>query len=175
MVVSVANGETTHIFLDGATISNENGIAISNTNKKSDLIVTLVANSENTVSNAGDDANAIHIKGNLYINGTGILSVESASKSAIKVSKSVVIVDATVVVASQNHGISARNVEAQNATITVNSAVKDGINAECDDDTVEFPANYTEGCVIFKNVAYSASVQVTVYRPIRSSISTAAA
>lgn len=159
VVVNVANGETTHLFLDGAVISNQNGIALSNANKKSDLIVTLVAGSENTVSNAGDDANAIHVKGNLYINGTGSLSVTSESKNAIKVSKSLVIVDAQITVESQNHGIAARSVEAQNATITVNGAVKDGVNAECDDDTTEFPERYSEGYVIFKNVNYTANVQ----------------
>ncbi len=158
VVVNVANGETTHLFLDGAVISNQNGIALSNVNKKSDLIVTLVSGSENTVSNAGDDANAIHVKGNLYINGTGSLSVTSESKNAIKVSKSLVIVDAQITVESQNHGIAARSVEAQNATITVNGAVKDGVNAECDDAT-EFPEGYSEGYVIFKNVNYTASVQ----------------
>lgn len=159
VVVSVANGETTHLYLDGAVISNQNGIALSNANKKSELIVTLVAGSQNTVSNAGDDANAIHVKGNLYINGTGSLSVTSESKNAIKVSKSLILVDAQITVESQNHGISARSVEAQNATITVNGAVKDGVNAECDDDTTEFPEGYTEGYVIFKSVNYTANVQ----------------
>ncbi len=159
MVVNVANGETTHLFLDGAVILNQNGIAISNVNKKSDLIVTLVSGSENTVFNAGDDANAIHVKGNLHINGTGSLSVTSESKNAIKVSKSLVVVDAQITVESQNHGIAVRSVEAQNATITVNGAVKDGVNAECDDDTTEFPEGYSEGYVIFKNVNYTASVQ----------------
>jgi len=158
VVVNVANGETTHLFLDGAVISNQNGIALSNANKKSDLIVTLVANSENTVSNAGDDANAIHVKGKLYINGTGSLSVTSESKNAIKVSKSLVIVDAQITVESQNHGIAARSVEAQNATITVNSAAKDGINAECDDDTTTFPSDYSEGYVALKNVNYTCNV-----------------
>lgn len=37
--------------------------------------------------------------------------------------------------------------------------MKDGVNAECDNDTETFPEGYTEGYVIFKNVKYSASVQ----------------
>mgnify|MGYP005760251481 CR=1 FL=1 len=159
VVVDVADGETTHLFLDGASLSNANGVALSNANKKSDLIVTLVSGSQNTVSNAGDDVNAIHVKGNLKINGTGSLRVTSQSKSAIKVSKALVIVDANVTVEAQSHGFSARSVEAQNATLTVDEAAKDGVNAECDDDTTEFPSGYTEGYVVFKNVDYSANVK----------------
>lgn len=158
IVVSVANNETTHIYLNGATITNTNGIAISNTNKKSSLIITVVDGTTNVVTNAGDDANAIHVKGNLSINGSGTLSVTSASKSAIKVSKSFVVIDATVNIDSANHGIAARSIEAQNATINVTSAAKDGLNAECDDDTTEFPSDYSEGYVKLIDTTYACNV-----------------
>ncbi len=158
IVISVGNKESVHLFLNGANISNSDGIAISNTNKKSSLTITLVEGTENVVSNAGEDVNAIHVKGELSINGSGKLTVTSQSKNAIKVSKGLVIVDATVVIESTNHGISARTVEAQNATITVNGAVKDGINAECDDDTTSFPTDYSEGYVALKNVNYTCNV-----------------
>ena len=158
VVVNVANGETTHLFLDSANISNATGIALSNTNKKSDLVITLISGSQNAVSNGGDDVNAIHIKGNLRINGSGSLSVTSQSKSAIKVSKTLIIVDSNLAVESQNHGISAKSIEIHNTTLTVNGAIKDGINAECDDDTTAFPNDYAEGYVILKNVKYTASV-----------------
>ena len=39
ITVSVGNGETTHIYLNGANITSD-GIAISNINKKSTLIIT---------------------------------------------------------------------------------------------------------------------------------------
>ncbi len=159
ITVSVGNKESVHLFLNGANVSNSNGIAISNTNKKSSLIITLVEGTQNTVSNAGEDVNAIHVKGELSVNGSGKLTVVSQSKNAIKVSKGLLVVDANIVIESANHGVSARFVEAQNASITVNSAAKDGVNAECDDDTTTFPSDYSEGYVALKNVAYSCDVQ----------------
>jgi len=159
ITVSVGNKESVHLFLNGANVSNSNGIAISNTNKKSSLIITLVDGTQNTVSNAGEDVNAIHVKGESSVNGSGKLTVVSQSKNAIKVSKGLFVVDANIVIESANHGVSARFVEAQNATITVNSAAKDGVNAECDDDTTTFPSDYSEGYVALKNVAYSCDVQ----------------
>lgn len=86
ITVSVGNGETVHLFLNDATISGGAGIAISNTNKKSTLIITACENTENEVASAADDVNAIHVKGTLKINGTGTINV-SAKKNGIKVSK----------------------------------------------------------------------------------------
>lgn len=158
IVISVANDETTRIYLNGATISNANGSAISNTNKKSSLTITLVEGTTNVVTNAGDSANAIQVKGNLSVNGSGTLSVESESKNAINVSKAFIIVDATLNVESANHGVSARSIEAQNATINVTGAAKDGLNAECDDSTTEFPSGYTEGYVKLIKTTYTCDV-----------------
>lgn len=158
IVVSVGNGETTRLILNGANVSNSDGIAISNTNKKSTLILTIADGTSNTVENSGDGVNAIHVKGNLEINGNGVLSVTSHSKNAIKVSKNFVAVDANITLDSQNHGISAKSVEIQDALINIIGAVKDGINAECDDDTTAFPDDYSEGYIILKNVVYSCAV-----------------
>lgn len=155
IVISVKNNETTHIFLNNASISNSNGIAISNTNKKSTLLITAISGTSNYVSNSGDDANAISIKGNLKINGLGKISISSESKNAIKVSKSIEIVDVTLEINSNNHGISARSITAENSTIIVTNAKKDGLNAECDDDIVAFPENYSEGFVALSNVNYT--------------------
>lgn len=46
ITVSVDNGETAHLFLNNTTISGGAGIAISNTNKKSTLIITACENTE---------------------------------------------------------------------------------------------------------------------------------
>lgn len=77
ITVSVGNGETVHLFLNDATISGGTGIAISNTNKKSTLIITACENTENEVVSKGDDVNAIHVKGTLKINGTGTIKVSA--------------------------------------------------------------------------------------------------
>ncbi len=157
VVVSVSNGETTHLYLAGATVTSDSGIALSNTNKKSDLVLTAVGGTRNVISNSGD-GNAVHVKGNLSVNGNGSIEVKSESKNAIKVSKSFVAVDVNLTLSAQNHALSARSVEIQNATVTVTAAGKDGINAECDDDTTEFSEDYSEGYVILKDVALTATV-----------------
>ncbi len=155
ITVSVGNGETAHLFLNDATISGGAGIAISNTNIKSTLIITACENTENEVASKGDDANAIHVKGTLKINGTGTIKV-SAKKNGIKVSKGLSIVDSTINLTARNHALSARFIEAENAKINVLSAGKDALNAECDDETQEFTLD--EGYVSLKNSKVFASV-----------------
>lgn len=118
ITVSVGNGETTHLFLNNATISGDAGIAISNTNKKSTLIITACENTENEVASKGDDVNAIHVKGTLKINGTGTIKV-SAKKNGIKVSKGLSIADSTINLTAGNHALSARFIETENAKINV--------------------------------------------------------
>lgn len=155
ITVSVGNDETAHLFLNDATISGDAGIAISNTNKKSTLIITACENTENEVASKGDDANAIHVKGTLKINGTGTIKV-SAKKNGIKVSKGLSIADSTIKLTAGNHALSARFIETENAKINVLSAGKDALNAECDDETQEFTLG--EGYVSLKSSKVFASV-----------------
>lgn len=155
ITVSVGNGETAHLFLNDATISGGAGIAISNTNKNSTLIITACENTENEVASKGDDANAIHVKGTLKINGTGTIKV-SAKKNGIKVSKGLSIADSTINLTAGNHALSARFIETENAKINVLSAGKDALNAECDEETQEFTLD--EGYVSLKNSKVFASV-----------------
>lgn len=155
ITVSVGNDETAHLFLNNATISGGAGIAISNTNKKSTLIITACENTENEVASKGDDVNAIHVKGTLKINGTGTIKV-SAKKNGIKVSKGLSIADSTINLTVGNHALSARFIEAENAKINVLSAGKDALNAECDDETQEFTLD--EGYVSLKSSKVFASV-----------------
>lgn len=155
ITVSVGDGETAHLFLNNATISGGAGIAISNTNKKSTLIITACENTENEVASKGDDVNAIHVKGTLKINGTGTIKV-SAKKNGIKVSKGLSIADSTLNVTAGNHALSARFIEAEKAKINVLSAGKDALNAECDDETQAFTLD--EGYVSLKSSKVFASV-----------------
>ena len=155
ITVSVGNGETVHLFLNNATISGGAGIAISNTNKKSTLIITACENTENEVASKGNDVNAINVKGTLKINGTGTINV-SAKKSGIKVSKGLSIADLTLNLTAGNHALSARFIETENAKINVLSAGKDALNAECDDKTQEFTLD--EGYVSLKSSKVFASV-----------------
>ena len=146
-----------HLILDGATFENTDGIAINaSEKKKADVTVTLKEGTENTVVNGGDDVNAIHVKKTLRINGKGTLNITSSGKSALKASGEIQIVDATLNLSAVNHAVTAASVIAQNCTINVSAAGKDGINAECDEAT-EFALD--DGYVALKNVNYSCDVQ----------------
>lgn len=144
-----------HIILNGASISNSDGVAIA-TAKNTTMIITLAEGTTNTVENSGDDVNAIHVKGSLSINGSGTLEVVSNSKSGIKASGALQIVDAALVVSAANHAITALSVTAENCTINVSAAGKDGINAECDDETTAYTTE--EGFVSLKNVDFACNV-----------------
>ena len=159
--IKIANKQKPHLVFDGVTINTGNGIAIDGTAKKTELTITLVEGSFNTVTNDGADGdgeavNAIHIKGDLLaINGKGTLTVISKSKSAIKASKAIKIVDATLNLTAENHAVTGASVSAENCTVTVHSAGKDGINAECDEAT-QFRTS--DGFVALNNVNYACSV-----------------
>ncbi|MCM1290282.1 MAG: carbohydrate-binding domain-containing protein [Corallococcus sp.] len=143
-------------ILNGATIGNDNGVAIDGTSvKKLSVTLTAVQGTENTIENSGDGFNAVHIKGALTVNGRGSLSVNSNGKSALKASKNIEIVDVNMSLFAVNHGIAGANVAASNCTINVTSAGKDGINAECDDVT-EYVSN--DGYVYLDNVDYNCVV-----------------
>ncbi len=141
-----------HLIFDGATIESADGIALNGADhKKAEVVLTL--NGENSILSSAEGENAVHIKGSLSMNGNGSLSVTSAGKNAIKVSKEFEIVDCTLLLTASNHAISALSVSASNCEINVLSAGKDGINAECDDETTAFTTE--EGYVYLKDVDYS--------------------
>ena len=158
--IDIAKELTVHIILDGATITAENDIAVE-AGKDGSLTVTLVEGTANTVTNSGvdknsDTLNAIHAKGEfLAINGKGTLNVISNSKSAIKAKNKLLIVDATLNLTAESHGLTGASVSAENCAVNVISAGKDGINAECDGAT-EFRTS--DGFVALKNVNYTCSV-----------------
>ncbi len=138
-----------HLIFDGAEITSS-GIALDGSgHKKAEVVLTLLG--ENSVASA-EGENAVHIKGTLSLNGSGSLSV-TGGKNAIKVSKELAIVDCSLSLTAENHGISALSVSASDCKIDVLSAGKDGINAECDDGTTTFTT--AEGYVYLKDVDYA--------------------
>ena len=152
------NDLTLHFIFDGATVAKSDGVAIDGTDsKKTKLVITLKEGTTNTVTNGGDDVNAIHVKGTLSFNGKGTLNVTSESKSAVKCSKAIQIVDATLNLKAANHAITGSSVAASNCKIAVTSAGKDGINAECDDYT-EQESFTDDGFVCLTDVNYVCNV-----------------
>lgn len=148
-----------HFIFKNAHFSNDNGVAIDCQDKKvASLVITLADGTENSVTNGGDDVNAIHVKGGaLSINGKGALNVVSNSKSAIKCGKKIQIVDSTLNLQAANHAVTGSAIIAANCTINVTSAGKDGVNAECDDYTQQ--EKFTDdGFVSLTNVNYTCNV-----------------
>ena len=160
--VSAKKGSEVHLFLNNANINCESGKALYSDNNIT-TIITVVAGTTNTIRNAGDDVNAVHFKGNLSINGTGKLSITSDSKSAIKASGTLQIVDSDITVKSASHGLTAQSVSAKNCKITVTSSGKDGIQAESSDYKTKDESGNTvyaytmsDGYVFLENVVYNA-------------------
>lgn len=154
--VSIAKGLTVALFLNGAEIISDDGEALFS-DKNCDVTLTLIG--ENKIESEGD--NAVHIKGNLSINGDGTLSATSGTKSAIKASKSLKIAGAALVLSGGAHGAEAEDIAAYSASITVSSAAKDGLHAECDydgEDASSCVFTTEKGFISLKDVTYACDV-----------------
>ncbi len=151
--ITAPKNASIHLVLKDAHISCNNGKAIANQNK-CNIIITVLGN--NTIENDGDDVNAVHLKGNVGINGNGTLNIISHSKSAIKVSKNISIVDTTIYIESANHGITAETIAMKNVSINIASASKDGLHAECDYDEPDS----VEDCIFDLTIGYVSLVNV---------------
>lgn len=145
-----------NLYLQNATLTNLDGKALSS--KKTQLCLTLIG--DNKISNEGDDVNAVHIKGNMVINGNGSLTVNGGSKSGIKVSKTLTIVDATLNVSAQNHGVTAETIVANSAKINVTKAGKDGLHAECDYEYDKKEGIDLDACVYTKEAGFVSLIDV---------------
>lgn len=136
--ITAPKGSEVYVFLDGASVSSSEGIAFGSS-KQIALHVVLLNDSVNSIVNDYEDANAFHVKGNVYISGSGTLDIESKQKNGLKVSKDLYVYEGvTLNVEGYNHAIAARSISANGATISVKTQTKDGIQLECDSDVTEF-------------------------------------
>lgn len=163
IAITASKGSTIHLFLNNANISSTTGSAIVKSDKSINLIITVLDDTTNTISTTKEGSNALHAKGTLLINGGGTLSISSASSesSAIKVSKTCTIVDATINLSSSKHGISAETILSEGATINITSATKDGLHSECDYDNSDgeiYNFSFTTGYVYLKDTTYTCFV-----------------
>lgn len=156
--VTIDKKVTAHLFFENVTLNCDDGKAFSS--KKSEITLTLIG--ENKITNGSD--NAVHIKGNLTINGEGSLTVDSQGKNGIKVSQKLTVIDATLNVSAVSHAITAETIVANGAKINVTSAGKDGLHAECDydyDEGIDLTTcvfTTETGFVSLTNVEYSCDV-----------------
>ena len=137
--ITVAKNKVVYLFLDGVSVSNDEGIALASENKIT-LYIILLNGSQNTFVNNAEDKNAIHIKGDVHILGNGTLNIESKTNNGLKASKDLYVSgeELTLNVTGVNHAITARSITASDAKINVVSKGKDGIQLEVDNDVTEF-------------------------------------
>lgn len=150
--ITAGKSDVVYLFFDGVSISSSEGIALSN--GKAELYIILLNGSSNSISNDFLDTNALHSKGKTHIQGSGSLSITSAQKTALKTSKDLFISDISLTVNGAAHGIAAQTLTCDGATINA-TAVKDGIQTECDSATQSFVS--TEGFVKMINTKYTSS------------------
>ena len=160
----VKKGSEIHLFLNGATISSASASAIAKSANKIALYITAVNGTENFVTSTTDGANALQVKGDLYINGAGTLNITAsgADASAVKASKACYIADAVVNLSSKKHGVSAETIAVVGATINVKEAAKDGLHAECDFDNKKgetYDFTLESGFVSLQNVSYACKTE----------------
>jgi len=172
LMITAKKGTELYVYLDGVTITSTKGIAFGS-EKQITLHLILMNNSVNTISNdyvVSDtltDQNAFHVKGDVNISGSGTLNVTSSVKSALKVSKNLVVCEGVTINATgANHAITSQSFASQGATLNLNSKDKDGINTECDGELSTFSTE--QGYVYLDNTnvtidSYGDGIQAATY------------
>ncbi len=166
ITIDVNKGDTVHLYLNNANIYGNSSSAIIKSDKAINLIITVIENTTNNISSSTASCNALHVKGNLSINGIGSLNIiaSETDASGIKVSKTCTIVDSTISITSTKHGISAESIIAQDANISITGSTtesKDGLHSECDFDNKKgttYEYTLDSGYVVLKNTNYTCQV-----------------
>lgn len=158
--ITITAEKDVHIYLNGATITNEDKKALTiekgDTEDEVSIIITVVDGTTNEISNT-ESKNAFDSGIPVFINGSGTLNVSSTGNNAIKVDNALKVVDATVNVAnSAKNAISAYSFAAKDCTINIAAAANDGIHAEMDDAITAWTIE--SGYVVLFNVNYTANV-----------------
>lgn len=160
----LAKNDEVHLILDSATVLSSTEPAIAKSSKKIKLCITLKDGTNNSVYTEHDGSNAIHVKGDLYINGNGSLNITSAGadSSTVKTSGECIIVNASLTLSSTKHGISAETIAIEDSTVNITTAAKDGLHAELDYDNSDNDTSYAftlnDGFVYLKNTNYTCNV-----------------
>lgn len=144
-----------HLYLDNATLTNSAGKAISA--KSSDLTTKLTITTL-SASSISATKNAIDVLSDVVFNGSGLLSITSTGKSAIKTEKTAYVVNASLLLKAEGdedgHGISAETIYGVSSTINVPDAGKDGLHAEIADAGLTTYVN-SAGFVYLKDVIFT--------------------
>ena len=138
--VSLNTEGTVWLLLDGVSVHNEKGAALTSTGCKK-LILTLAEGSVNALTQGegtpdGEDNDAaIYVRDDLTINGSGALTVESAYLDGINCRDSLRIVDGQITVNAVDDGIVGKDeVSIGGGVIAVTAKEGDGIKSTNSED-----------------------------------------
>lgn len=162
--ISLSTEGTVWLLLDGVSVHNENGAALTSTGCKK-LILTLAEGSENTFTQGADtptgddDGAAIYVRDDLTINGSGSLTVESACLDGINCRDSLRIVDGQITVNAMDDGIVGKDeVSIGGGSIAITAMEGDGIKSTNSEDGERGFVAITDGSVSITTGGGSASV-----------------
>ncbi len=141
------------LYLDGATFTAKSKAITVEDEFTESVTIVLLNNSSNTIT---AKKNAVDVTCDLYVVGSGTLSITSTGKSCLKSEKGIYLKDITLNLTASGdgdgHGISGSKVLAKDATIQVNDSGKDGIHSEMEDSVTAFTKE--DGYVVFEDVKY---------------------
>ncbi len=141
------------LYLDGATFTAKSKAITVEDEFTESVTIVLLNNSSNTIT---AKKNAVDVTCDLYVVGSGTLSITSTGKSCLKSEKGIYLKDITLNLTASGdgdgHGISGSKVLAKGATIQVNDSGKDGIHSEMEDSVTAFTKE--DGYVVFEDVKY---------------------
>lgn len=141
ILVEVDDTEKVQLILDGVTIHSPTSAAIY-VRQADKVFLTTAPGSENTLSNGGEftaiDDNsidaAIFSKGDLTLNGSGLLTVDCPAGHGVVSKDDLAITSGTYAITAASHGLSGKDsVRVSGGTFTI-TADKDGIHSEHADD-----------------------------------------
>ena len=142
------------LYLDGATFTAKSKAITVEDEFTESVPIVLLNDSANTFT---AKKNAVDVTCDLYVVGSGTLSITSTGKSCLKSEKGIYLKDITLNLTASGdgdgHGISGSKVLAKGAAITVNDSGKDGIHAEMEDSVTAFTKE--DGYVVFEDVKYT--------------------
>ena len=128
------------VSLNGVTLTNPDGAAINITNKKR-IQISAKKNTENTLTDGsnGSQKGCIYSKGQIQLQGNGVLNVYGNTKHAIKSGDYISVKNLTLnIYSAAGDGISCNKYfQMKSGTVTISGVGDDGIQAdlESDDET----------------------------------------
>lgn len=138
--VSLAEKGDVWLLLDGVSVHNESGAALTSSGCKK-LILTLAEGSANTLSQgsteplAEDNDAAVYVRDDLTINGTGALLIEGGYRDGINCRDSLRIAGGQITVNAVDDGIVGKDeVVIADGEVSVAAQTGDGIKATNDED-----------------------------------------